>query len=204
MSWRRRTKSTPSSGCGASSASDHSHRIRTSSCATHSTNSWSVGLNALSWSESMSISAIAAPSRRIGTTISARVLMKHCRYRGSSFTSGTMTVALSFTAAPQMPSPIGIRRCRVAVKDKATVIVPDVNDDPGVMRNLPQLAAHEVRDRLALASGVDDLLEASGDLVVTDLALLAGHDLAELPDSLHRRAPLRRTVEASISLVEFS
>src|SRR5437016_6609680 len=63
----------------------------------------------------MSISAIAAPSRRIGTTISARVLMKHWRYRGSSFTSGTMTVALSVAAAPQMPSPIGIRRCRVAL-----------------------------------------------------------------------------------------
>src|SRR5206468_13021538 len=48
---------------------------------------------------------------------------------------------------------------------------------------------------------MDDLLEASGDLVVADLALLAGHDLAELPDSLHRGAPLRRTVEAAISLV---
>src|SRR3989442_10146518 len=51
---------------------------------------------------------------------------------------------------------------------------------------------------------MDDLLEASGDLVVADLALFAGHDFAELPDSLHRGAPLRRTVEASISLVDSS
>src|SRR5205809_437784 len=82
---------------------------------TLSTSSWSVGVNALSWSESMSISAIAAPSRRIGTTISARVLMKHWRYRGSSFTSGTTTVPFSATAAPQIPWPTGIRRCRVAL-----------------------------------------------------------------------------------------
>src|SRR2546425_7333687 len=78
-----------------------------------------------------------------------------------------------------------------------------VDPDPRVVRDLPQLPAHEVRDRLALASGVNDLLKASGDLVVTDLALLAGQDFAELPYSLHRSAPLRRTAEAAISLAEF-
>src|SRR3989442_304955 len=56
-----------------------------------------------------------APSRRIGTTISARVLMKHWRYRGSSFTSGTITAAFSATAAEQMPCPRGIRMWRVAL-----------------------------------------------------------------------------------------
>src|SRR2546426_8394474 len=60
-----------------------------------------------------------------------------------------------------------------------------VDSDPRVVRDLPQLPADEVGDRLALAPGMDDLLEASGDLVVTDLALLASHDFAELPDSLH-------------------
>src|SRR2546428_814995 len=78
-----------------------------------------------------------------------------------------------------------------------------VDPDPRVMRNLTQLPAHEVRDRLALAPGVDDLLEASGDLVVTNLALFAGHDFAELPDSFHRGAPLRRTAEVAIRLAEF-
>src|SRR5439155_14672336 len=61
-----------------------------------------------------------------------------------------------------------------------------VDPDPRVVRNLPQLSTHEVRDRLALASGMDDFLEAGSDLVVADLAFLARHDFAELPDSLHR------------------
>src|SRR3989441_11970903 len=44
-----------------------------------------------------------------------------------------------------------------------------VDADTRVVRDLPQLPTHEIRDRLALASGVDDLLEASGDFVVADL-----------------------------------
>src|SRR2546425_13205001 len=77
-----------------------------------------------------------------------------------------------------------------------------VDPDPRVMRDLAQLPAYEIRNRLALASGVDDLLEASGDFVGADLAFLAGHDLAELPDSLHQSVPLRRTRAATISLAD--
>src|SRR2546425_2143590 len=80
--------------------------------------------------------------------------------------------------------------------------VDAVDADPGVVWDLPQLPAHEIGDRLSLASGVDDLLEASGDFVVADLAFFAGHDLAELPDSLHQTAPRRRTPAATISLVD--
>src|SRR3990170_1313983 len=82
---------------------------------TLSRNARSVGLNASSRSESMSISATADPSFITGTTISDRVLRKHGRYLGSLLTSGTTIVDFSSTAAPQIPSPDGIRVCCVAL-----------------------------------------------------------------------------------------
>src|SRR5919201_1127837 len=101
---------------------------------------------------------MAAPPRRIGTTISAFVLMKHCRS------------------------------------------LDDIDADPRVMRDLAKLATHEVGDRLPLAAGMDDLLEACRDVIVGHLALLPGHDLAELPHALHDTAPAHRTGGPAISL----
>src|SRR5438874_2067743 len=60
-----------------------------------------------------------------------------------------------------------------------------IDADPGVVRDLSQFAADEIRDRLPLTPGVDDLLKARGDVVVTHLPLLAGHDFPELPDAFH-------------------
>src|SRR5213083_1680076 len=100
----------------------------------------------------MSISAIGAPSRRIGTTISARVL----------------------------------RRARAGPRSEDEFRPFDrIDADPGVVRDLSQFAADEIRDRLPLTPGEDDVLKARGDVVVTHLPLLAGHDLAELPDAFH-------------------
>src|SRR6266487_613321 len=48
---------------------------------------------------------------------------------------------------------------------------------------------------------MDDFHEPSRDLVVADLALLAGHDLAELPDAFHSKTRGRTSV-ARISLAE--
>ena len=109
------------------------------SAATPSSSSRSAAPNAARRSLSMSISPSTRSPCMIGTTISDWVSMLQARYRGSAFTSSTMSVAFRCrgSAADALAKrDAGVRR-RFAEERPEHELVPfeQVDSDPGVLRD---------------------------------------------------------------------